>query len=208
MNQMDLGAEMRDDPVVIALVGRARDSDQTAWNQIVERFAPPVWSICRRYRLSDADSNDVGQNVSLRLVEHLPSLREAAALSGWLTTTTRRECLRAQRGSWDREREPAESTADIPADEETTQVDRVLIDSEPNSALREGLRMLESRCQKLLRLLMRRPADRLHTDQRRPHDPDRQDRSVPGAVPGDVAARPGGCRPRGRRGDRVVVAAP
>jgi sigma-70-like protein len=113
------------------------DGDQTAWNQIVERFAPPVWSICRRYRLPDADSNDVRQNVWLRLVVHLPSLREAAALSGWLTTTSCRECLRAQRSSWDRERELAESTADIAADEETTQVDRVLIDSEPNSALRE-----------------------------------------------------------------------
>jgi len=90
---------MRDDPVVIALVGRARDGDQTAWDQIVERFAPLAWSICRRHRLSDADANDVGQNVWLRLVEHLPSLREAAALPGWLTTTTRRACLRAQRGS-------------------------------------------------------------------------------------------------------------
>ncbi len=41
----------------------------------------------------------MGQNVWLRLVEHLPSLREAAALPGWLTTTTRPACLRAQRGS-------------------------------------------------------------------------------------------------------------
>ncbi len=34
---------MRDDPIVMALVGSAREGDQTAWNQIVERFAPLVW---------------------------------------------------------------------------------------------------------------------------------------------------------------------
>jgi len=109
---------MRDDPIVIALVGSAGEGDQTAWNQIVERFAPLVWSICRRHRLSEAHSHDVGQNVWLRLVEHLPSLREAAALPGWLTTTTRRACLRAQRGSWEWERQLSESD-DIPADEES-----------------------------------------------------------------------------------------
>jgi DNA-directed RNA polymerase specialized sigma24 family protein len=111
---------MRDDPIVIALVGSARERDQTAWNQIVERFAPLVSSICRRHRLSEADSHDVEQNVWLRLVAHLPSLREAAALPGWLTTTTGRECLRAQRGSWERGPQLSESD-DIPADEESTQ---------------------------------------------------------------------------------------
>jgi len=71
---------MRDDPTVIALVVRATEGEQTAWDEIVERFAPLVWSICRRFRLSEADTYDVGQNVWLRLVEYLPSLREPAAL--------------------------------------------------------------------------------------------------------------------------------
>ena len=91
---------MRDDPTVIALVARATEGEQTAWDEIVERFAPLVWSICRRFRLSEADTYDVGQNVWLRLVEYLPSLREPAALPGWLATTTRRECLRVQRSGW------------------------------------------------------------------------------------------------------------
>jgi hypothetical protein len=36
---------MRDDPTVIALGARARDGDQRAWNELVDRYAPLVWSI-------------------------------------------------------------------------------------------------------------------------------------------------------------------
>lgn len=148
---------MRDDPIVIALVARARDGDQPAWDKLVERYAPLVWSICCRYRLSDADAHDAGQNVWLRLVEYLPSLRDPAALPGWLTTTTRRECLRVRRAGWQRERPSFSPSDDIPADEETTQVDRMLIEAERNSALREGFRLLEPQCQRLLSMLMHDP---------------------------------------------------
>src|SRR5512138_2838796 len=102
---------MRDDPTVIALVARATQGEQTAWDGIVERFAPLVWSICRGFRLTDADANDVGQNVWLRLVEYLPRLREPAALPGWLATTTRHECLRVQRAVQKRDRQALEPDA-------------------------------------------------------------------------------------------------
>jgi RNA polymerase sigma factor (sigma-70 family) len=88
---------MRDDPSVIALVARVGDGDQEAWNELVERYAPLVWSICVRYQLSRQDIDDVGQSVWLLLVEQIGKLREPAALPGWLATTTRRECLRILR---------------------------------------------------------------------------------------------------------------
>jgi RNA polymerase sigma factor (sigma-70 family) len=148
---------MRDDPVVIALVARAGQGEQSAWDEIVERFAPLVWSICRRFRLSEVDAHDVGQNVWLRLVEYLPSLREPAALPGWLATTTRRECIRAQRVSWQNDKQLAQPEFDRPADEETTQVDRWIIAHERDSALRTAFAELGQRCQDLLALLMRDP---------------------------------------------------
>jgi len=150
---------MRDDPIVIALVVRATEGEQAAWDEIVERFSPLVWSICRRFRLSDADAHDVGQNVWLRLVEYLPSLREPAALPGWLATTTRRECLRVQRLSWQHEKQLAQPEIDLPADEETTQVDRWLIADERDSALRTAFAQLGKRCQQLLAMLMRDPPE-------------------------------------------------
>jgi hypothetical protein len=42
-----------------------------AWDALVERYAPLIWSICRRYQLGDADSDDLGQAVWLQLMGHL-----------------------------------------------------------------------------------------------------------------------------------------
>src|SRR5580692_11385128 len=85
---------MRDDPSVAALVARASGGDQRAWDEIVERYAPLVWTLCTGYQLSSHDIEDVGQTVWLSLVEQLGRLREPAALPGWLATTTNRECIR------------------------------------------------------------------------------------------------------------------
>jgi len=79
---------MRDDPTVIHLVTRARTGDQRAWNTLVERYAPLVWSICRRHQLSGTDAEDVSQSVWLTLVRQLGTIRDPAALPGWLATTT------------------------------------------------------------------------------------------------------------------------
>ena len=38
---------LRDDPPVADLVARARDGDVQAWDALVERYAPLIWSICR-----------------------------------------------------------------------------------------------------------------------------------------------------------------
>jgi DNA-directed RNA polymerase specialized sigma24 family protein len=90
---------MRDDPSVVALVLRAAEGDQRAWDEIVERYASLVYAICTRYRLGSHDIEDVGQTVWLLLVEHLGQLREPAALPGWLATTTARECVRVVKGA-------------------------------------------------------------------------------------------------------------
>ena len=81
------------------LVARARGGDKRAWDALVERYAPLIWSICRRYRLGRDDADDVGQSVWMRLVDQLDKIRNPAALAGWLATTTRRECGRLVRAA-------------------------------------------------------------------------------------------------------------
>ena len=78
---------------------RARNGDEHAWAALVERYAPLIWSICRKYRLDDSDAADAGQNVWLHLVDQLGKIRDPAALPGWLVTTTRRECERISRSA-------------------------------------------------------------------------------------------------------------
>jgi RNA polymerase sigma factor (sigma-70 family) len=79
------------------LVARAAGGDRAAWEALVARFERLVWSVARSHRLSDADAADVCQTTWLRLLEHLGDVRDPDALSGWLATITRNECLRVLR---------------------------------------------------------------------------------------------------------------
>jgi len=149
---------MRDYPTVTDLVTRARTGDKHAWEQIVERYAPLIWSICRQYRLDDADSEDVGQMVWLNLVNHLDSLRDPAALPGWLATTAQRECLRARRAA---ARLPLPTGAYIDegllADPNAALADDELILAERHAALHEAFSDLPSGCRQLVALLLADP---------------------------------------------------
>jgi RNA polymerase sigma factor (sigma-70 family) len=147
---------MRDDPRVVALVTRASGGDSDAWHELVDRYAPLVYTICTRYRLSNHDIEDVGQNVWLLLVEQLGKLREPAALPGWLATTTARECLRVVTAASKTDR------LSMGLDDSVLFVDDAVIDeelllAERNAALRAAFAELPSRCQQLLSMLISDP---------------------------------------------------
>jgi RNA polymerase sigma factor (sigma-70 family) len=147
---------MRDDPSVVALVTRAAGSDPSAWNEIVDRYAPLVWSICTRYQLSSQDTEDVGQTVWLLLVEQLGKLREPAALPGWLAKTTAHECLRVVTAA--RKSERLGTTLDDATNfVDDTVIDEELLMAERNAGLRAAFAELSPRCQHLLALLLSDP---------------------------------------------------
>jgi RNA polymerase sigma factor (sigma-70 family) len=138
------------------LVSRARGGDQDAWNAIVERYLPLVCGLARRYRLSDADGDDVCQTVWLRLVEQLGALREPAALPGWIATTTRNECFRLLAA---RKRmtpvDPGESVALAGVTDDVAGND--LLAAEQRQALRDGLAELPAARRELLLILLADP---------------------------------------------------
>lgn len=148
---------MRDDPTIAALVTRAAKGDQSAWYEIVERYAPLVWSICRRHRLERSDTDDVAQNVWLRLVENLPMLREPAALPGWLATTTQRECIHVLRVSHGLQRRQERLADEMTTAAPPPPADDVIIRAEWHDALRAAFAQLSPPCRRLLSMLMGNP---------------------------------------------------
>ena len=149
---------MRDDPSVADLVARAAASDEGAWHELVDRYAPLVWSICVRHQLSRADIEDVGQTVWLRLVEHLDNLREPAALPGWLATTTQRECVRVLKAR--RKCEVFGTDPDnggLPVETDSTMIEEEVLMAERNALLRAAFAELPEDSQRLLTLLMSDP---------------------------------------------------
>jgi len=148
---------MRDDSPTADLVLRARKGDTDAWDALVERFAPLIWSICGRYSLGRTDANDVGQCVWLRLVDHLEAIHDPAALPGWLATTTQRECIRALRAA--RHQQPLWHELDfenIP-DEQIETAEHELLRAERHAALREAFYRLPPPYQRLIALLLEDP---------------------------------------------------
>jgi RNA polymerase sigma factor (sigma-70 family) len=147
---------MCDNPVV-ALVVRARDGDERAWAALVERYAPLIWSLCRRYRLDATDTADVGQNVWLLLVTQLGKIRDPAALPGWLATTTRRECTRVLNRAQVRDAARHEPDAENIPDGEAETIEQGLLAAERHAALREAFTHLPPRDQQLIALLIEAP---------------------------------------------------
>ena len=148
---------MRDHPCVTDLVTRAGKGDQQAWDALVERYAPLIWSICRRHRLSDADAEDVGQSVWLQLVSHLGTVRDPAALPGWLATTTQRECRRVACAARGPHTSGQLLDAENIPDEQTRTAEQELLAAERHSVLLEAFTCLGPSCRQLMAMLLEDP---------------------------------------------------
>ncbi len=141
----------QDGSLVADLVIRARDGDSQAWDALVDRYLPLVWSICRRHVLDRGDAAHVCQTVWLRLADQLARLRDPAAVPDWLVTTTQRECARLRRA-----RRPASGQAlDLesrPAGP-TAAAGHGLFLAERRAALRDAFTRLPAQCQQLITML-------------------------------------------------------
>ena len=140
--------DMRD---LSQLVQASANGDETAWNELVRRYAGLVMAVTRGYGLTAADAQDVSQTVWLRLVEHLKNLREPEALPSWLKTTTQRECGRyLLRG---RRTVPVDPHSDALARQiASDDLDDDAQRAELRQALRDGFAELSPRDRSLLRL--------------------------------------------------------
>ena len=142
---------------VTELVTRARNDDQQAWNALVKLYAPLIWSICRRYRLTGADAGDVGQSVWLHLVDHLDNLRDPSTLAGWLATTTRRECGRVIRAAHRPRAVVGAFDAENIPDQHAETAEQELLAAERHAALRQAIAGLPPAGQRLIALLAADP---------------------------------------------------
>src|SRR4051812_33312437 len=107
------------------LVHRCRAGDQSAWNELVERFSRYVYAICSQgFRLHGHDAEDVFQEVFARVYEHLDRLRSDEAIRPWIAQLTRRLCIDRLRAGGREAPAELEETAGI--DEELAAVDEAL----------------------------------------------------------------------------------
>ena len=130
-----------------------------AWEALIERYAALLYSLCLRSGLSQADAEDVFQDVCVILLDHLGDLRDTKRLAGWLISTTKREIWRVQ------ERKRPQLTTELGAAEWTWESARGVFSERPDSPEKdvielenqqmmcEALARLPERCRRLLDLL-------------------------------------------------------
>jgi RNA polymerase sigma factor (sigma-70 family) len=148
---------MRDGPPVTDLVTRAIGGDSRAWDALVERYIPLVWSICRGHRMDHADARTVSQTVWRRLAGQLGTLRDPATLAGWLSVTTHRECDRIRRAAHQQPGPGQMPEATNKPGEQAQTAERELLAAELHVALREAFTQLPLRCQRLISMLIQDP---------------------------------------------------
>jgi DNA-directed RNA polymerase specialized sigma24 family protein len=79
------------------LVARASNGDQSAWDQLVQRYGGMVWAVARAHGLGPADAADVSQVTWLLLVQHLDARLQPERVGVWLLRTATREAYRMRR---------------------------------------------------------------------------------------------------------------
>lgn len=143
---------------IAALVSAAAEGDQSAWNEIVDRYTPLVVSVIYKHRLRPSDAADVNQTLWLRLVEQIGRLREPEALPGWIMTTTRNECLRVLRVQQRTHLyDPLSESDALESEQVDADVEADLLAVERRQALRDGFAELTEQCKRLLTKLMTDP---------------------------------------------------
>ena len=125
------------------LVARCRAGDDDAWRELVDRFSRYVYAIAvQAFRLSEADAEDVFQEVFARAYERLSELRSDDAVRPWLAQLTRRLCI-------DKLRLLARDTpSDAEPDER--EVDDVLSTLDEAMAVRAALDKVGDPCREIL----------------------------------------------------------
>ena len=125
------------------IVDRCRSGDEAAWTLLVERFSRYVYAIATgAYRLSDADAEDVFQDVFARTYEHLDRLRDDDAIRPWIGQLTRRVCIDRLRAA--RPSEPLDDAgAHGAVDDRLDQIEQAV-------TVRGALARLSADCQEIL----------------------------------------------------------
>ncbi|MFN8637259.1 MAG: sigma-70 family RNA polymerase sigma factor [Chloroflexota bacterium] len=135
------------------LVARCLDGDQTAWQELIDRYSRLVEAVIRRYHLPSEEQADVFQDVWVALWRDLGSLRSHQRLGPWLVTATGRM-------AWDARKRlprhldggPVDLLSDVLEDQAATPEQEVTR-RETSERLRAALARVSPRCRLLLQAL-------------------------------------------------------
>jgi RNA polymerase sigma factor (sigma-70 family) len=136
------------DPELISLCLK---SDGSAWEALISRYRRLIYSVPVRFQFEPADAADVFQAVCLKLLEHLHDIKDDRKISGWLVTTTTRQCL-AVKSLRTRETTGEDGRLEEQVDP-SDNLEEIRILTEQEQAVRDAVEELAPRCRSLIGML-------------------------------------------------------
>jgi DNA-directed RNA polymerase specialized sigma24 family protein len=75
------------------IVKACLEGNEEAWSALIDKYKNLIYSIPIKYGLSRDDAGEIFQQVCLRLLAELPSLRDPNCVGAWLIRVTSHDCF-------------------------------------------------------------------------------------------------------------------
>jgi RNA polymerase sigma factor (sigma-70 family) len=133
------------------LVKECLRGNEEAWSALIDTYKKLIFSIPIKYGFSRDDATDIFQAVCIELLSEIPKLRKPKALPKWIMQVAAHKCFHHKQQTQRMEaREPGDDAfeSSVPA-----RAEGILREAEQEQALRDALRELPPRCQRLIEML-------------------------------------------------------
>lgn len=132
------------------LVAECLNGSETAWSELIDRYKNLIYSIPIKLGMFE-EAPDIFQAVCLDLLQGLSQLREPEALPKWLMQASYHKCLLYQRKAG----EPSRVTNEVDEalDSERPIPEEMLVELETEQMVRDAISHLNSRCERMVRML-------------------------------------------------------
>ncbi|MBX7054300.1 MAG: sigma-70 family RNA polymerase sigma factor [Pyrinomonadaceae bacterium] len=144
------------------LVKLCRNGDQSAWDQLVNRYQRLIYAVPRRAGLNDEQAADVFQEVFLTLLQKIDEIEQPERIRSWIVTTAKFKTwavVRSGKGLYSPETEEEMEAEMANLRDASPLADDMLIEVEEQHLIRTAMLELEERCQKILSMIyLRDPA--------------------------------------------------
>ena len=135
------------------LVRGCLEGSEEAWSALIDKYKNLIYSIPIRYGLPRDDAGEIFQQVCLKLLSDLSTVRDPQSLGAWLITVTSHKCLDWGRRRRLHDRLIPEDTQDTVPLSPAVHPDEVLFQAEREQILREAMLQITPRCRQLIHML-------------------------------------------------------
>jgi len=138
------------------LVKACRRGDESAWNELVDRYQRLIITVPRRAGLSEEQAADILQEVFLTLFEKLDEIQQPDKIRSWIVTTAKFKtwgAVRGEKGFYSPESDERMEAEMASLPDRSPLADERLIELEEQHLIRAALGELEERCKTILSMI-------------------------------------------------------